>query len=59
MKYIPQFNTLKQILQLKYLRSNTRWRIVQYPIARWQRLLPGLCRVKRLGTNRHCRPLSA
>jgi len=33
---------LKQILQLKYLQSSTRWRIVQDLIARWQCLLPGL-----------------
>jgi len=31
------------MLQLKYLQSNTRSRIVQYPIGRWQYLLPGLC----------------
>jgi len=30
-------------LQLKYLQSNTHWRIVQCPIARWQCLFLGLC----------------
>jgi len=33
---------LKQILQFTNLQSNTRLRIVQYPIARWQCLLTGL-----------------
>jgi len=33
---------VKRILQLKYLQSNTRWRIVQCPVARWQCLLPRL-----------------
>jgi len=31
------------MLQLKYLQWNTRWRIVQCPVARWQCLLLGLC----------------